>query len=153
MSGFLRSVSNERYWRGLLVLTERRAAWADKWFQELQNMHKNVYSVLKDPLTESDKSKFVKVAVLDTGMDLNHDEFKPFLKDKQIVAYWDFIKGSDSIIDLDGHGTHVSHLLLKTAKHAMLYHGRVFESSEADEKTAGLVAKVRHLELGHSVMN
>jgi len=85
----------------------------------------------------------VKVAILDTGIDLNHPVFKDFIARDQIGGFYDFINESSIPVDDNGHGTHVSHLLLKTAPYSRIYVARVFEDTEADDGTALLVAKVR----------
>ena len=49
------------------------------------------------------QSNTVKVAVIDTGVNVAHDDL-----DDNVGAGWDFIDGDSSPQDLDGHGTHVA---------------------------------------------
>ncbi|KAK2611526.1 hypothetical protein N8I77_004860 [Diaporthe amygdali] len=92
----------------------------------------------------------VKVAVLDTGLDVKHQNFKKprltqFINGKpswathpepsqyeRIKACEDFtisghIAGKDEMIDLDGHGTQVAELILRLAPRSELYIARICE--------------------------
>jgi thermitase len=63
------------------------------------------HTLIKSPqaweITTGDPA--VKIAILDTGIDLNH----PDLRDK-IVAGWDFVQSDSMPQDANGHGTHVA---------------------------------------------
>jgi len=62
------------------------------------------------------------------------------IKEDQV---FDFVTNQEkSIVDETGHGTHCTHILLKTAPYAEVYVGRVFRKNEADDDTALKVAKV-----------
>jgi hypothetical protein len=89
----------------------------------------------------------VKIALLDTGLDMTHPQIKKFSDDKQILDPFDFVEDSTEMKDTDGHGTHGTHLLFKTAPFVKVYPARVFEHSDADANTPGLVAKVLILHL------
>ena len=84
----------------------------------------------------------VKVAVLDTGIDLSHPLLGPYVESGQISQWMDFVDGGEGIVDRVGHGTHTSHLLLKTAPFAKIFPCRVFKTTVAESNTASLVAKV-----------
>ncbi|KIW24548.1 uncharacterized protein PV07_10257 [Cladophialophora immunda] len=118
---------------------------ADNWFVNLKRMLGNIY---RDSLLTSSKTeelKYPKVAIIDTGIYLGHPELQPFVNSGHIAGWHDFVLGNESNEDLDGHGTHVSHLLLKTAPYLRLYHARAFRHSDADADTATLVARaIRH---------
>jgi len=86
--------------------------------------------------------RLVKVAILDTGVDLNHPVFSEHLESGQMHAGLDLIDGSQRITDTDGHGTHVCHTLLMTAPHARVFPIRVFKGREADESSPLRVAEV-----------
>jgi Subtilase family len=84
----------------------------------------------------------VKIAALDTGIDLNHPCFETFIQSGQLDCGLDLINEGEPIIDLDGHGTHVCHLLFKTAPYAKVYPIRVFKNRTADKHTPSLIKKV-----------
>jgi hypothetical protein len=50
----------------------------------------------------------VTVAVLDTGIDFNH----PFLRERISDTRWNFISGDNNSNDAEGHGTHVSGIIV-----------------------------------------
>ena len=83
----------------------------------------------------------VKIAVLDTGVDLEHRKLKKYKDQAQISQERcrDFVSGDKVIRDGTGHGTHCAHTILKLCSTARLYVARVFESDEAD---AGTVQKI-----------
>jgi major intracellular serine protease len=62
-----------------------------------------------------EKGSGIVVAVIDTGIDNNH----PDLKDS-IIGGKNFVDGSDNFFDDNGHGTHVSGLVLSMAPEAKI---------------------------------
>jgi subtilisin family serine protease len=82
----------------------------------------------------------VKVAVLDTGIDLSHLDMTESIKDGRLKFY-DFVEDSEEIIDNDGHGTHCTSVVLKYAPNAEVYAGRVFRKSRADGRSAEVLTK------------
>jgi hypothetical protein len=57
--------------------------------------------------TRSNKNEVI-VAVLDTGIDSDH----PFLKNRISDIKWNFVRGDNNPNDVDGHGTHVSGIVV-----------------------------------------
>jgi major intracellular serine protease len=57
--------------------------------------------------------ELIKIAVIDTGLDLNDPRFKDYLCS---TGHRDFT--GEGIKDIDGHGTHVAGLIVKYAKNA-----------------------------------
>lgn len=82
-----------------------------------------------------------KVAVLDTGVDIKHPDILTGINNGRI-KYYDFVEDSETVIDLDGHGTHCASILAKLAPNAEIFVGRVFQHSQAVENSAAIVAKV-----------
>lgn len=85
--------------------------------------------------------KKVRIAILDTGIDLHH----PCIKGKiSVKNCWDFVGNSPEIRDDIGHGTHTAHLLVQTAPRAEIFCGRVWENRNEGKATSKLVADVRY---------
>ncbi len=113
------------------------------WFRCLAASHTYLNAArIGTVLRKKDIEKLVKVAILDTGIDLTHPLIKPFVEKGQIPKRWDYTNDSADIIDTDGHGTSVSHLLLKTAPYAMLYPMKVLRGKTAESNTPQLIQKV-----------
>lgn len=114
---------------------------ADKWFEYLE---KRVLGIL-DASPPSHEP--VKIAILDTGVDMTHplyrlEEIRDRIKRQDFTepASGDIPRSED---DIDGHGTHISHVLLRVAPYAELYVGKVLQSSkEQDPNMAEHVAQV-----------
>ena len=66
----------------------------------------------------------IKIAVLDTGVDLTHSFIKGAKKQNRIKLTKCFVEGVTTQ-DSHGHGTHVAALLLKVAPDAQLYIAKV----------------------------
>jgi subtilisin family serine protease len=83
------------------------------------------------------------VAILDTGVDVTHDELHGLHRSKQLV-YHNFV-GAESSIPRDdcGHGTHVTSILHKVAKNVDLYVARV--SADGESWKSSQVTKVGKL--------
>lgn len=71
-----------------------------------------------------EKGAGVVVAIIDTGIDYNH----PDLKDN-IIGGKNFVDGSDQFFDDNGHGTHVSGLVLSMAPEAKLLGCKVLDKN------------------------
>lgn len=83
---------------------------AKRWFENFDE--ENIRERL--PKSAASKDKRIKIAILDTGIDMSNDWIK---QRKGRIQCWP--AGSDCD-DKDGHGTHVAHLLLRLAPHAHL---------------------------------
>ncbi|KAJ6447116.1 subtilase family domain-containing protein [Purpureocillium lavendulum] len=111
----------------------------DDWFAELRDVHKNLNRDRMDSLNEEEMEELVKVAVIDTGIDLDHPDFQAVLKSGQLDLGIDLVDRGERISDLDGHGTHVCHTLLQTAPYVKLYPMRVFRTSKREDCTPNLI--------------
>ena len=108
------------------------------WFYEMKAFEKSVDACRKEP---DDSSPRVKIAILDTGLDLLHPDMTDIYNDGRL-QYHDFIENSASIKDLDGHGTHCTSILAKLAPNAEIFVARVFRKSWADYNSVAIVTKV-----------
>lgn len=125
------------------LLTQPRSASADQWFKMLEDTHTNLNRDRMDELSEDEIEGLVKIAILDTGVDLSHEAFKKFVENGQLDPGYDFVNRGEPMTDLEGHGTHCCHLVLKTAPYAKVYPLRVFRSSKREDATPELVKEVR----------
>lgn len=66
----------------------------------------------------------VKIAVLDTGIDLQHPLLSERIPSKNCR---DFVDNTGHMCDTVGHGTHTAYLLAKTAPQAEIFCGRVWK--------------------------
>lgn len=89
----------------------------------------------------------MKIAILDTGIDLDHDEWKlpriigfkngeairetqELPQKKRIIGWKNFAEGSETdITDTDGHGTMIAGIILRLAPQAQIYVARVCEGN------------------------
>jgi len=67
----------------------------------------------------------IRIAVLSTGIDLNHSLIKGAFRTNRIRACRSFVPSDNSITDSHGYGTHVAALLLKVAPDAQLYIAKI----------------------------
>ncbi|RDL36320.1 uncharacterized protein BP5553_05672 [Venustampulla echinocandica] len=102
------------------------AAHADDWFR--------LYRAKVRPLLPhySSPSGRVKIAILDTGIDLGEDVISS-LTDR-IIKNESFLVDDKSTDDLDGHGTHVAGLILRVAPNSELYIARIAKNQSLLDK-------------------
>ncbi|KAH8891429.1 subtilisin-like protein [Thozetella sp. PMI_491] len=149
--------------RGCVYRVEDRGnSSAASWFTDLKFLHLHLHQSRREPLSDDENTNLIKMAVIDTGIDLTHPEF---VNNPRIVDTVDLVNLSATgisslggeelspdtadlskgIQDLDGHGTHIAHTILQTAPYTNIYVARAFDKREAGENTAALVAKaIRH---------
>ncbi|KUJ07746.1 uncharacterized protein LY89DRAFT_789435 [Mollisia scopiformis] len=102
---------------------QKKEKTADKWFYEYGKVKDFVRSIGRErPENPADR---VRVAILDTGVDVTHDDLHSPWLDGQIF-YQNFVgKRSGIPQDDDGHGTHVTSILLQMAENVDVYVARV----------------------------
>lgn len=85
--------------------------------EEINEVPRGVELIQAPQLWNTTKGKGIKVAVLDTGCDINH----PDLKDR-IIGGWNFTdddrSNPDIFTDYNGHGTHVAGTIAATENNA-----------------------------------
>lgn len=103
---------------------------ADIWTKEYSRVHKFAKWMR---LSYAEKSEDrIRVAILDTGVKVEHDSLQAAWLRRQI-NYRNFCAdGLDSQfpVDTNGHGTHVTSLLLSTATHVDVYMARISEDGK-----------------------
>jgi subtilisin family serine protease len=104
----------------------------------MKAFEKSVDACRKEPDEESPR---VRIAILDTGVDLSHLDMTAIYNDGRL-QYQDFVDNSSSIKDLDGHGTHCTSILANLAPNAEIFVARVFRKSWADSSSVAIVTKV-----------
>lgn len=99
----------QRMCQKVCIVEHRKEDASTRWISDMQQS-------IGAKFPESDKHKPVpqaRVAILDTGADLNNPLFNSF-RDR-ITSKMNFTdQNEEDITDLDGHGTHVLHTLLKS---------------------------------------
>jgi len=81
----------------------------------------------------------VKIAVLDTGVDLNHPDIRACTDIIKAKLNWLRDGANTTVPDLDGHGTFVTSLLLDYAPDADIYIAKIANREPANPR---IIAKV-----------
>jgi hypothetical protein len=105
---------------------------ADRWFRDLfSDVHPIVAARRR---TSAEK---IRVAVLDSGVDMSHPLLAPHLSRIREVKDWTGQPG-----DRVSHGTFVAALVLSVAPNAEIYVAKVFESTHGTAHTKRYVSEV-----------
>ncbi|KAE8450714.1 hypothetical protein EG329_006059 [Mollisiaceae sp. DMI_Dod_QoI] len=94
----------------------------------------------KEPQRRSSRPR-IKIAILDTGYDPNTPDFHTPLIKSRIKDYKSWVGDSLKPQDSNGHGTHATALLLKTAPFADVYIARIADDSDNLSKVGHNVAE------------
>ena len=105
---------------------------ADEWYGHLEKVREEMNATRK-------RQKPVKVAILDTGIDVSQSEISKNLN-KRIVKWQSFPELSGSLKDPNGHGTYLACVFMRTVPNALLYIARIFNDN--NKCTHSEVAKV-----------
>ncbi|KAL6790875.1 peptidase S8/S53 domain-containing protein [Trichoderma sp. SZMC 28012] len=110
-----------------------------KWRSEYENVYdKCIRAYLSDP-----PSRPMKIAILDTGIDRDHDAFEA--REENIKAKLNFYNNSQrSIPDLNGHGTFTASLILDYAPDAELYIAKIADKENATPNAKIVVNAINH---------
>ncbi|KAL6901477.1 hypothetical protein GGI43DRAFT_383094 [Trichoderma evansii] len=104
---------------------------SDLWFTRLEKE--------THPFIARFKAKEIRVAILDTGVDLSHPTLKARIS---TTDCWDFTKDEPNMYDEVGHGTHTAYVLARTAPRARIFCGRVAINLNERKSIGEIVAKV-----------
>jgi hypothetical protein len=110
---------------------------SDKWFNTWLAKVESFLSQFRR--TPPHPDHIVRIAIIDTGINLDHPLLQPYKKSDQIspLLCRNFVTDRQSpVYDSTGHGTHCAHVILKTCPKARLFSAKVFEGSDANESTA-----------------
>src|SRR5436189_6266786 len=105
-----------------------RSKSADDWFQILQSVHSVVGK------TRKDNQKRVRIAILDTGVDITHPQIQA--AQFRINGYFsnstdippESVSNFPELQDYHGHGTHGASVLLRTAPDAAIFVAKVTDN-------------------------
>ncbi|KAF3763412.1 subtilisin-like protein, partial [Cryphonectria parasitica EP155] len=88
----------------------------------------------------------VRIALLDTGVDLTHPEFEDYLRNGQLHAGIDLYDQGNKhgVVDLDGHGTHMCHTLLRTAPFTRVYPTRLHNCAQRKVHITNIYRAIRY---------
>ncbi|PVH72622.1 subtilisin-like protein [Cadophora sp. DSE1049] len=113
---------------------------ASTWFEHLE---KRAYPALNALESQPEDSKIhgIRIAVLDTGIDLDHPSIaKPSIKTRMECKDFTGTQPPD-ISDKIGHGTHVADTLLKVSPdNIQVFIAKIIDSKHFTEATAGHIA-------------
>jgi hypothetical protein len=90
----------------------------------------------KLPKKSKNKDDRIKIAVLDTGIDLENLTISGWTGQ---IRCW---PSNPSCKDTNGHGTQVAYLLLRLAPHAMLRISKVADSQNLADANVNMIAEV-----------
>ena len=109
------------------------------WFDDLDI---EVDSTICQRLKKTDVP--VRVAIIDTGLDRSHPLIVPHLP--RISECKSFLPNHEGTEDEHGHGTYITHILLKTAPRAHVFVARAFQDGREGEieQNAMGIAEVCH---------
>jgi subtilisin family serine protease len=115
----------------------------DRWIEDFRNLLQKV--------EQHNPHEVVKVALLDTGIDINHIDFEGEYqvgRIKSIRSWVDDNKGKELPMDGDesGHGTFISSLLLDLAPNIHLYVARITKTRRVKGRSGDFdhIASVSH---------
>lgn len=118
----------------------------DTWISKFRQL-KALYPL---QLLKQGDSNRVRVAIIDTGIDLGHVDMQAAVSDGRIAKVCDWVDGRGGIEDEStgdsiGHGTHITSIILDMAPNVDVYIGRVAKGRELSDDQAENVAKVSNL--------
>lgn len=118
----------------------------DDWFARFQGLE----ALFPLRQLEPGDTRRVRIAIIDTGIDMGHVDIQAAAVNGQIAKVCDWVDGregveDENIGDASGHGTHIASVILNMAPHVDLYIARVTKRRELFDTEAENVAKVRTL--------
>lgn len=112
------------------------ATLADKWLKRLESDAGGLVRQCRRKLV----TRRVKIAILDTGIDVRNTAFARALSKGLIKKVEDFTDPGGDGLDLSGHGSHCAGLLCRIAPEAEIYVAKVTKGHGSPDPN--LVARV-----------
>jgi len=118
------------------VTSDTQSEW---WLQEVETRsHPLVYERM---LKGEDK---IRIALLDTGIDLQHGYFQNQLRKRRVKECKSFVASPRGDRDANGHGTHAAALIMRVAPSADIYVARVIEDDGTVDNPKKIADAIRH---------
>lgn len=129
---------------GSSSVSSRELSLTDDWFARFRDLE--ALFALRQ-LKPGDTGR-VRVAVIDTGIDMGHIAIQAAVENGQIARVCDWVDGREGIEDekigdSEGHGTYIASVILDMAPHVDLYIARVSKQRVLSDREAENIAKVR----------
>jgi hypothetical protein len=109
------------------------------WMSELD---KNYLQRINLPQLDSAETNLfpkIRIAVLDTGVDPTDAMIRGAMSTARIMSQRSW---AEYLNDIDGHGTHVTQILLKTAPAAEIYVAKISDEKSVERKDISRIAQV-----------
>ena len=114
-----------------LSLISHRIKQSSQWFEWMQDVHTRLS-------TEPRHTEKVKIAVIDTGIELSETQRSIYDRDDE-MQYKNWVDRDEEGIehgkDSVGHGTHIATLLARIAQNATIHVARVFKARKPNMRT------------------
>ncbi|EHK22937.1 uncharacterized protein TRIVIDRAFT_213012 [Trichoderma virens Gv29-8] len=125
------------------VLDSSRFGIPTKDYLKWRSEYEKVYGKFMATQLPGPPSKPVKIAILDTGIDRDHDSFEA--REENIKAKVNFYNNMQkNIPDLNGHGTFTASLILDYAPDAELYIAKIADKENATPNAKIVVDAINH---------
>lgn len=109
-------------------------------YSHWKGRYKSVYEKFISPYLRSGVSApHVKVAIIDTGIDLNHPDIQAFADNIKAKHNWLRDSTKATVNDINGHGTFVAGLAFDYAPDAEIY---IAEVADRKPPSPSVIAKV-----------
>ncbi|KAJ5613658.1 hypothetical protein N7528_007312 [Penicillium herquei] len=118
----------------------KEAAMAAEWF----DWHNDALLRIEELRSTVPDSKRIKIAILDTGIELTSDE-REIYDSHSRIQYKSWIDSDPEWKDEAGHGTHLATLLLRIAPNAIVHVARVFKKQrQCLDSTSRIAEAIEH---------
>ncbi|KAI0180728.1 pfs domain-containing protein [Hypoxylon sp. FL1284] len=116
------------------TISEEHSREACEGYQKWKSSYQAVYDKFTTSLAPPCASSAVKIAVLDTGIDLSHPDIEARSENIKGKYNWLNERFRNGVHDRNGHGTFVSGILLDYAPDAHLYIAKIAEARPSSPK-------------------
>lgn len=115
----------------MVKTNSRRSAATDNWMRRFEELVEQCHIDNDENMTESESptSSRLKVAILDTGIDIKHPDF---FGDKRVRDRKSWT-GTSADEDASGHGTHIASTILSLTKNVDIFIAKVTDSNVLED--------------------